>query len=142
MVEGTQSPLGQWARLVVSAVVSSEPLTGFTGWAAIVRLSARTLRNRCYAAGLRGKPSLDFARVLRVLVAEEGVVVREQQAVRLSDRLEVYDPRTIARLARVSGIGEREPIPSVSTFLDRQQFIGNRQAVHLVALLLHLPMAQ
>jgi hypothetical protein len=129
-----QGPLGQWARLVAAAVVSTEPLTSFSDWAAIVRLSARTLRNRCHAAGLRGKPSLDFTRVLRV-------VVTEQEGVRLSDQLEVYDARTIARLARASGIGEREPIPSVRTFLHHQQFICDPQAVHLVAALLQLQTA-
>jgi hypothetical protein len=117
----SHTPSDRWARLVLDALDDQDRIVTQDDWARCVRLSPRTLRNRCRAAGLRAKASLDFVRVLRVIVQAQ-----EAPPIRFADALEDCDPRTIARLMRQSGVAESGEIPDLTTFLTKQAFVTHR----------------
>lgn len=122
------TPGERWAQLVVAAVTSAEPIASLADWALIVRLSTRTLRNRCRAAGLRAKASLDFTRLLRIVVQYS-----RGSEMRFADALEDYDPRTIARLMHGSGLAESSGVPDLATFLQHQTFVVHTSALDAVS---------
>jgi hypothetical protein len=130
-LDGPERPPERWAQLVFSAITSTEPLTNFEDWSAIVRLSSRTLRNRCHAAGVRGKHSLDFVRLLRIVVRGQ----HEGRTESFIYDLEDVDPRTLARLVRASG-ADGAVMPDLRTFLCRQTLITTPAAVQAIASML------
>jgi hypothetical protein len=122
------TPGDRWAQLVVAGATSAEPVASLDDWAHVVRLSPRTLRNRCRAAGLRAKASLDFTRLLRIVVH-----CSNPAQTRFADALEDCDPRTIARLMRESGLVESSAVPDLASFLERQSFVLHASAIAAVS---------
>jgi hypothetical protein len=131
-VRRTVTPSEQWARLAVAGITSTEPLSSVDDWAVIVRCSSRTLWNRCNALGVTPKRSVDFMRLLRiVLLRERGLDVE-----RWTDEIEDIDTRTHKRLARTMGTSVQAPIPDLPTYLASQQFVTAGRATLLVSQML------
>jgi hypothetical protein len=120
----------RWAECVVAIVRADADPRTLIEWARIAGVSAGTLRDRCLAAGLRAKSSLDFARLLRA------VVVSGSEC-KLPEVLDVLHARTLRRLLSAGGFTELngQKIP-VDLYLARQQFVSDRRALQAVSRLL------
>jgi hypothetical protein len=76
---------------------------------------------------VKSRASLDFARALRAVA-----IFERDQFTRPENLLCIVDRRTIAKFVTKSG-GRSDQLPdSLTAFLDRQQFITNREAVEAV----------
>jgi hypothetical protein len=113
----------RWAHCVLSVLdASSDPRT-LADWSRIAGVSSGTLRDRCRAAGLRPKKSLDFARLLRAVAS--GSEDTEPWAA-----LDVLHARTLRRLLDQGGvIGANGRQVSVESYVARQQFVADRHAL-------------
>jgi FixJ family two-component response regulator len=115
----------KWAELVLSAIAADDDVRSLREWGRILGMSRATVENRCEAAGVGAKASLDCARMLRALV----------HASRMNcdpDALLDCDPRTLRRLFSVAGLSMPVPgevVASPTQFLDSQRFVVNRLAV-------------
>jgi hypothetical protein len=97
-----------------------------------VGVSVGGFRNWCRTAGVKARASLAFARALRAVYQFES-----DRSTRPENLLSIVDQRTIAKFVRKCG-GEGERLPSsVIDFLERQQFIANREALEAIRLALH-----
>ena len=112
----------RWACLVVQASRGQRPVQSVDDWAVVARMSQRTLRNRCIAAGVRTKPSLDLARMLWAISHAEASLMGTMWD--LMCDVGDTDPRTMARLLRQAGLGHRDAVPTVERFLCRQTFVA------------------
>lgn len=122
----------RWATAVAKvAAAPSDPRT-LDGWSDLVAASAGVIRAWCLLADVRPKPSLDLARLLRL-------VVRNQLHC-AEDCLEISDPRTMTRLLRMGGIPlarhSRRPL-SVEEFLARQTFVQSETCLRALRDILH-----
>jgi hypothetical protein len=86
----------RWAQLIVRVAQADHDPRTIESWAAICNLSYATLRNRCRAAKVAAKNSLDLARMLRAIV--QGNKFGCSPSLLLEG-----DPRTIQRLHRLAG---------------------------------------
>lgn len=115
----------RWASAVVAVIdAPCDPKT-LAGWGRAVHASAGTLKNWCRTAGLSGKRSLDFARLLRAVVHGESEGWRPQ------DSLNAADTRTLRRLLSL-GRSTRNPLTlpeHVDDFLGAQGFIEDPRAL-------------
>jgi len=97
-------------------------------WGRHVGASASKLRSRCAAAGQGAKTSLDFARLLRLVVRSQAAGNGWDPAVELSS----CDPRTVQALLNQAGL-ESIPLgstpPSVTFFLGHQRFVSEGRAL-------------
>jgi ActR/RegA family two-component response regulator len=121
----------RWAAAVVSVLeVAWDPRT-LEQWAAIAAVSGPTLRNRCHAAGVSAKASLDFARLLRA------VYHAGQTGHRIDSFLDA-DPRTLARLCAAAGFDGSlgHTAASARDYVDRQRLISDAAALAAVCELL------
>jgi ActR/RegA family two-component response regulator len=119
--------LARWTHVIVGVIRSPSDLRTLHAWSRSAGVSTGALRNWCRAARLPARRSLLFARVLRA------VVLREQDAsCRPEDLLDVVDHRTFGKLLRAGG-GTNNELPSLATFLARQQFIASADAVRQVS---------
>lgn len=121
------SILDRWAQLVVAVSdAESDPAT-LTQWALQTNMSLGTLRDACRAAGVRGKRSLDLARVLRAVVKLQGHPWIPECV------LSCHDPRTLrALLSRTVRTSGERPL-MLPEFLDLQ-IVLPRDGWHLTAL--------
>jgi hypothetical protein len=98
----------------------TDPKT-LAAWAELTNVSVGTLRGICKAAGVRGKQSLDLARVLRAVVKLQGH--RWVPAAILDCR----DPRTLRSLLSRTGcsqdIQSGDEAPSLQEFFARQSVL-------------------
>ena len=117
----------RWAGPVERAIDAPRDPRTLRELARAVAVSVGTFRNWCRTARVKSRASLDFARALRAVSLFE-----RDQSTRPENLLSIVDRRTIAKFVRKSG-GEADRLPdSVTDFLERQQFITNREAVAAV----------
>lgn len=115
----------RWAGAVVAVIEAPCDPKTLAGWGRAVHASAGTLKNWCRTAGLSGKRSLDFARMLRAVVHGESEGWRPQ------DSLNAADTRTLRRLLSL-GRSTRNPLTlpeHVDDFLGAQGFIEDPRAL-------------
>jgi DNA-binding response OmpR family regulator len=117
----------RWAAVVVKTIDSPVDPKHFRRWGRCVGASPGTLRRWCRSAGLSPKRSLDFARLLRVVVRSRD---RDRQP-RPEHLLDAIDARTLRRLLRMG----REPAvelgfpQTIDEFLTRQRWITDSNAL-------------
>ena len=108
------SILDRWAHLIVEVVnAESDPKT-LADWAHRTHMGVGTLRGVCRAAGMRGKLSLDLARVLRAVVKLEGHPWVPAAV------LDCRDPRTMRALLSRTGCNHGDDPLTPDGFLARQ----------------------
>ena len=121
------SILDRWAHLIVEVVdAEADPVT-IAEWARHTHMGASTLREVCRAAGVRGKRSLDLARVLRAVVQLQGHPWVPEAV------LSCRDPRTLRALLSRTGCAAGDDPPTPNEFLVRQSVLP-RNGFHLLAL--------
>jgi FixJ family two-component response regulator len=124
----TAHAAARWATVVVKTIDSPTDPKHFHGWARCVGASAGTLRRWCRSARLSPKRSLDFARLLRV-------VVHRRQA-SPEHLLDAVDVRTLSRLLKLGRetSGEMRFPRTVDEFLNDQRWITDAKALHELTL--------
>lgn len=121
----------RWVSAVLGLIDAGQDPCTLEAWGRQVGASASTLKSRCAAAGQGAKSSLDFARLLRL-------VVRLNRAGEGWDPAELCscDPRTVCALLNrggLQGIPVGSPPPSVCSFLDRQHLLSAGPAAGYLA---------
>jgi FixJ family two-component response regulator len=123
------SAAAKWAELVLAAIVAEGDLRNLQEWGRLHGVSRGTVENRCEAAGVDAKASLDFARMLRAIAQAPGMNCAPEAL------LDV-DPRTLRRLFSIAGLSSSRPAPTAPPtaiqFLDSQQFILEPLALEAV----------
>jgi hypothetical protein len=118
----------RWCRIVAVVVQCDTDVRTLEAWAYQAGHSAGVIRAWCRAAGLSPKRSLDFARLLRVVVRNAG---RPASPFEL---LDVADDRTMRRLLATGGIApSMESWPEVATYLSCQRFIDHPALLEKIA---------
>jgi hypothetical protein len=120
----------RWAECVVTIVRADADPRTLVEWARIAGVSVGTLKDRCVAAGIRAKASLDFARLLRAVVISGG-------GFELREVLDVLHARTLRRLLSAGGFTglNARKIP-VDEYLARQRFVSDHKGLEAVSRLL------
>lgn len=115
----------RWAHAVVKVVDAPNDPKTLAGWSQIANASIGTLKNWCRTAGLPGKRSLDFARMLRAVVRASTDGYRPQ------DSLNAVDKRTLKRLLALgSERRDTQTLPQcIDDFLKAQSFISDSRAL-------------
>jgi hypothetical protein len=104
-----------------------------TAWCRGIGIARSTLKAWCRSAGARPKSSLDFIRLLRVVLRHAG------EPWELGRRLDIIDQRTAYSLMMRAGLSGHHAVPTVETFLRQQRLIGSVELVDsLRERLLHL----
>ncbi len=119
----------RWAQLVTQVTASPIDPRTLAIWGRFVGVSVATLRSRCSAIGVGAKASLDFTRLLRVLV--RSARMRSNPLL----ELDVQDVRTISRLYARGGLGDPytgPSLPSLPRFLEAQRLVGSEEALRCV----------
>jgi hypothetical protein len=119
----------RWIRMIATLIKAAKDIKTLEVWAREAGLSPRSLRACCHTIGLSAKSSLDFARVLRVVLRNRDDVLRPFEV------LDIVDERTMKRLLDLAGI---DPLkgsrwPSLSEYFTRQTFIRDVRILRLVA---------
>ena len=118
----------RWVSLIVPVLDAERDPRTLAEWGRQVGASASTLRSRCAAAGQGAKASLDFARLLRLVVRLQAAGDNWDPAAELSS----CDPRTAQTLLSRGGFRGVLPgstPPSVTFFLDHQRFVSEGRAL-------------
>lgn len=121
------SIIDRWARLVVELVDAHTDPRTFEHWAGHVHLSVGTLREVCRAARVRGKRSLDLARLLRAVVWLHGRTWIPEAVLSCSDA------RTLRTLFLRTGCGDGSQPLRAEDFLARQTIL-DPQGPHILAI--------
>lgn len=90
----------RWAKVVLRLSRSRRDPRTLGDWAAMVNISASTIRTWCYLAGVTPRHSLAIARVLRA------VALAQEFGCSPQDLLDIRDPRTLKRLLSKAGLAE------------------------------------
>jgi len=109
----------RWVGLVIAATEANGDPRTLARWARLAAVSESSLRLYCYTAGVRPKPSLDFARLARLL-RRTGNGLWEP-----AFHLDVADLRTLQALLARGGFrlhGERRA-RTVSNLIGRQRLL-------------------
>ena len=121
----------RWVVAVLGLVDAGQDSCTLEAWGRQIGASTSTLKSRCAAAGRGAKASLDFARLLRLVVranrAGEGWEPAE---------LDSCDPRTVwALLGRggLQGLSAGSHPPSIGFFLDHQRCLSAGPAAAYLA---------
>ena len=119
----------RWLRLVGVVLTVDADLRTVNAWGREAGVSPAALRARCRAVGVTAKRSLEFARILRIIIRHPN---REQSAFEV---LDVVDKRTMGRLLRTAGIESLDTVhwPSLAEYVDNQAFIRDPLLVRAVA---------
>jgi CheY-like chemotaxis protein len=113
----------RWAQVVAMMTTSPSDLTTLPDWGKFVGVSVGALRSRCYTARLSPKTSLQFARLLRAVLAQR------RTGLAAHDLLNIVDSRTLVKLiARGGGQGVSLPT-SFDEFVSRQRLIDRPAAI-------------
>src|SRR5262245_30574899 len=110
----------RWAGAVVAALESSSDPKTLEGWSRAISVPLGTLRERCRAAGLSAKASLDFTRLLRAVVWSQRDVWDPHNL------LDVIDKRTLKRLLEDGGLAAQAlggAPPDLEAFVGTQQLV-------------------
>jgi len=85
--------------------------------------------NRCTAAGVSVRSSLDFLRILRAIIRSE------HDSWDLLSLLDVIDQRSLMRLLDRGGVQQlcRDNRPTVEEFMSRQKFLQSRRLIEAIA---------
>lgn len=122
----------RWAHAVATVLTSSEDLRTVPNWARKHGVSPGTLREWCRLAGPSAKASLDFARMLRVVLVSQHNVWEPQNALNIAER------RTLGRLLAASGLtAHSQSGPNTLQFLTDQRFVSDRACLDAVNELLN-----
>jgi DNA-binding response OmpR family regulator len=113
----------RWADLVVrGAHMYDDPKTTLL-WCRGAGVSHSTLQNRCDAAHVKPKESLDLLRLLRVTLRHAG------QAWNLQAWLEIIDDRTVRALLERAHLSTLTTVPAPDSFLAHQQLISRPELI-------------
>jgi ActR/RegA family two-component response regulator len=115
--DGETPSAARWATLVLAGLAATSDLTTLKRWSEVANVSQATLQNRCRAAGVSAKASLDLVRVGR---AGRCSKLWGCDAAILLDA----DPRTVRRLLRFT-----DDIFDADQFVSEQHFVSNRYAI-------------
>ena len=121
------SILDRWAQLIVEVVDAEADPETLAEWAGLIYMGVGTLREVCRAAGVRGKRSLDLARVLRAVVKLQGHPWVAEAV------LNCRDPRTLRALLSRTGYTDGGDPLTPDEFLARQTVLP-QDGCHLFAL--------
>jgi len=111
----------RWAAMVAGVLGLDRDIRTVEEWARVLGMSPAAIKCRCGNAGVSAKDTLDFARLLRVIVR------RETEHWPPRDVLDIVDPRTLRRLFERGGISlssDRAPRPG--DFLTTQRLVTSR----------------
>jgi DNA-binding response OmpR family regulator len=119
----------RWVDLVVRGVYLADDPKTVRAWCRAVGVARGTLQKRCDAVGVTPKNSLDFVRLLRVMIQHTG------QPWDLQRWLDIADDRTVRALLQRAGWGtDRRLVPDLERFLSHQQLIRRSDLVDPVRL--------
>lgn len=118
--------IARWTDVVVRGVRSPKDMPTLNAWGRAVGVSKGGIRNWCYTADLSPRHSLQFTRVLRAVIRQQG------SSSSAEDLLDIVDRRTLAKLLKLAGGTSKELPKSVDLFLDGQQIVPNAKAVAAV----------
>jgi hypothetical protein len=117
--------------MVVGVLDLDRDIRTLDEWARVLGMSPASIKCRCGNAGISAKDTLDFARLLRVILR------RESEHWPPRDVLDIVDPRTLRRLFDRGGINlSCDRAPRLSDFLRTQRLVPSRPL--LAALTGHL----
>ena len=116
----------RWARAVLVVAVQPDDIALIDDWGRRAGASRGAIKAWCLAHEVTANDSLDFARLLRLVIQGAGRLWNP------AHWLNVIDKRTRARLLARGGLNANERLPSLETFLHRQHYV--QQAVLLEAL--------
>jgi hypothetical protein len=94
-------------------------------WVRALGTSERRFRDVCSVLNLAPKASLDFARMLRLVVRDKVVT--------LDNELAAGDIRTIRRLMDQAGLQQGVAELDLATYLARQRFVASAECLHELA---------
>jgi len=118
--------IARWTDVIVRGVRSPKDMPTLNEWGKAVAVSKGGIRNWCYTANLSPRRSLQFMRVLRAVIKQQG------SSSSAEDLLDIVDRRTLAKVLTRAGGTSRELPKNVDQFFDRQQIIQNAKAVAAV----------
>lgn len=127
LVDDPQSVIERWVAYVVRSAECQGDFRTIKRWAKFLGLSSTALAQICRLLEIRPHDARDFARMFRAtaLAGSTGTPI--------AFLLDVSDSRTLAALFRRSGINTTNGCVSVSTFLDKQNFINpSHEALRLL----------
>ena len=102
----------QCAMDIAAVALADKDTSSFDAWAALLKMSASTLRNRLREEGIKGRDGLAFGRVARAITRGDPNDWRPE------DVMQVMDERTLGRLLVRAGVhsnrhGARPPLTAV-----------------------------
>lgn len=109
----------RWITFVVPVVHARNDVPTVKNWATQFRFGLTTIKRSCMACGVRAADSLDLARCLRVLRLYGGARVPDWY-----DALEIYDQTTLLHFLNRASLDRHDILPSIQSFMGRQQFIA------------------
>lgn len=108
----------RWVDAVLAVVDHDSDTRTVAEWCRTAGKSASCIRSICVMQGVRPKPSLNFGRILRLVVRDEVDLIWQH--------LSVDDPRTVRRILKMAGI-ESPPAPvftpTALQFIQSQRYI-------------------
>jgi len=121
----------RWAAMVMKILSLDKDTRTLDECGHALGMSRASIKCRCASVGTSAKDTLDFARLLRVILQ------CQTQRWNLSEMLDIVDPRTLSRLLQRAGIdATSDRAPDAREFLRRQSLVTSR--VLLAALTIHL----
>jgi hypothetical protein len=120
------SILDRWVQFIVEVADAEADPETLADWALHIHMAVGTLREVCRAVGVRGKRSLDLARVLRAVVRLHGHPWMPEAV------LNCRDPRTLRALLARTGCADGGLL-TPDEFLARQTALP-QDGYHLFAL--------
>jgi DNA-binding response OmpR family regulator len=115
----------RWVNIVVAAAQSSRDLPTLADWAKEVGKSVGTLKRQCDVCGVHASASLDFARVLRVVMRHRG------RKCNWYDVFDIAEPSTMAAFLDRAGFAKDGTVPDHRRFLENQRFVGDKALIWL-----------
>jgi hypothetical protein len=113
----------RWADSILSGIAATADPRTIQDWSRLANAAPATLRNRCTAAGVPAKASLDFLRLLRAVV--QGKEFGYPPAALLDG-----DARTVRRLLAAGGLASDDGRTcDVAAFVNGQLIIRNAVAL-------------
>jgi len=118
----------QCAMDIAAVALADKDTSSFDAWAALLKMSASTLRNRLREEGIKGRDGLAFGRVARAITRGDPNDWRPE------DVMQVMDERTLGRLLvrRRRLDPPRRPPAADSSLLVPRPDTSSRTAAHLV----------
>jgi hypothetical protein len=117
----------RWAIIIAATLQLDRDVRTIDDWAREVGMGRAAIKCRCTNAGTSAKDSLDFARLLRV------VLRHDTSGWPLHDVLDVVDPRTLRRLLDRAHIDPSTRLaPTLDEFLEKQTFVTSQPLIAAV----------